>query len=38
MEQDYITDFVNIDVLDARQFELLDTPPEGSYKVIDNFF
>lgn len=37
MEQEYITDFVNLDVLDARQFKLLDMPPQGSYKVIDNF-
>lgn len=37
MEQDYITDFVNIDVLDDRQFHLLDKVPDGSYKVVDNF-
>ncbi len=37
MENEYITDFVQIDSLDSRQFELLDTPPEGSYRVFDNF-
>jgi hypothetical protein len=37
MENEYITDFVQIDPLDSRQFKLLDKAPEGSYKVLDNF-
>jgi hypothetical protein len=37
MEQDYITEFVDVDILDERQFKLLDFVPKDAYKVIDNF-
>ena len=37
MEDKYITDFVPVDPLDDRAFNLFDKPPEGSYQVFDNF-